>query len=135
MGSVGTKQSSYTRREEDIKKTSIIFGKAAIVDSSEGSYTDIDGYMYARNEKELLTKLAKTVDLYDENEGNALRMMVKFDEVGQLPPTKGSDGRWDGGYILEWEPVSGASQWNEEKNEMEYSNKRANYYVHVRFIR
>lgn len=134
MGSVGVR-TNYTRREENITKSPIIFGTAAHVTDSEGSYIDIDGYMYARNEKELLTKLAKTVDLYDKGEGDALRSMVSFGEISQYPPVKNEQGRWDGGYILEWEPVSGASRWNEEKGEMEYSNKRANYYVHIRTVR
>lgn len=124
--------SKFSRREEDIKRGPLIFGKAAIVNNSEGGYIDIDGYLYARNENDLLLKLAKAVDLYNKGEADGLRDLVKFNETSQIHADKNAGPNQ---FILEWEDVPGASRWNEEKDEMEYSDKRANYYVHMRMVK
>lgn len=106
---------------EDIKK-GLIFGTA----HKAPDYIDIDGYSNAKTEEGALRDLAKAVEQYDEGEADAIRGMIKNNEVVQFPATKDSD------YILEWEDVPAATKYN-DNGDPEY--KDARYYMHTRIIR
>lgn len=106
---------------EDIKK-GLIFGTA----HKAPNWIDIDGYSNAKTEEGALRDLAKAVEQYDEGEANAIRSMIKNNEVVQFPATKDSD------YILEWEDVPAATKYN-DNGDPEY--KDARYYMHTRIIR
>lgn len=120
MGSIGV-VTSTTREEVPIKK-GLIYGTAVIMKD----YIDIDGYSNKKTEKGMLGDLARAMDDFDKGEADAIRNMIKFNEIEQVPGERGAT------YILEWEEVTSAYNW---KNEDEYDIKPANYYVHVRFVK
>ena len=119
MGSVGN-QKTTSESNETVK--GLIFGNARIIDT----FIDIDGYSNKKTEKGMLNELAKAIEKYDKGEADAVRDMIKFNEINQVPPSRDSQ------YLLEWEEVSAAYDY---KTEDEYDIKPAKWYVHIRFYR
>jgi len=119
MGSTGKAPAIV---EEPITGTPIIYGTAMIREDS----IDIDGYSNKKTLKGALADLAKAIEKYNKGEADALRSSIKFNEIEQVNTVP------EGGvYILEYEEVPSASNWNEETEEMEY--KPAHWYIHTRF--
>lgn len=122
MGSVGKTPSTPSITEEQIKGTPLVFATAMIREDS----VDIDGYSNKKTLKGALSDLAKAIEKYNKGEADALRSSIKFNEIEQVNTVP------EGGvYILEYEEVPSASQYNEETDEMEYAEGR--WYVHTRF--
>lgn len=123
MGSVGSKP--FQIREETIKGTPLIYGTAMIRKDS----IDIDGYSNKKTVKGALEDLAKALDKYSKLEADSLRGAISANELEQIHAVRDAGGAQ---YILEYEEVPGASQWNDAKDEMEY--KPAKWYVHTRIV-
>lgn len=134
MGSVGTSKNVGSRRTittEEIKGTPLIFGTAMIRSATpEWSETvDIDGYSNKKTIAGALKDLAKAVEKYSADEAEVIRDMIKWNEINQAKPAE----HYDGGYILEWEEVPGATRINPVTDENEYRDGR--WYLHTRIVR
>lgn len=123
MGSVGN---SFQVVSEPIKGTPLIFGRADIHEN----YIGIDGYSNKKTIEGALSDLAKAVEKYDKGEADFLRAAISNGETMQIHNDRTAGPAQ---YILEYEEVPSASQYNEQTGEMEYKNGR--WYVYTRIVR
>lgn len=129
--------SRQTEKQKYEKVSGLIFGVAKVTDS----YIDIDGYSNKSTEKGMLSDMAKAVEKYDKSEADAIRSMIKDNEIQQIHARKNEPGAQ---YICEWEDVPSASRYVDEngkdsilsgKEGVEVETKDGKYYCHVRIIR
>lgn len=118
------------------KVPELTFGIAKITDN----YIDIDGYSNKATEKGMLSDMAKAVEKYDYGEANAIRDMIKFNEITQTHAS--SDAGLQ--YICEWEEVPSAARYVDEdgkdaslsgKEGVEIETKPGKFYCHVRILK
>lgn len=133
MGSVGASRNENNSPRittEEIKGTPLIFGTAMIrsATAEQSETVDIDGYSNKKTIAGAIGDLAKAVEKYSKDEADALRDLIKWKELVQIKPGP----NYDGGYILEWEEVPGATRINPDTNENEYKDGR--WYLHTRIV-
>ena len=132
MGSLGANKSSSRPAiiTEEITKTPLIFGTAVIrpATADRSETVDIDGYSNKKTIAGALKDLAKAAEKYSPGEAEVIRDMIKWNEINQVKPGE----HYDGGYILEWEEVPGATRINPDTGENEYKDGR--WYLHTRIV-
>lgn len=93
----------------------------------------IDGYTSAKTERGIIADVARAVEKYDKGEAEGLRSCLANGLDKYNHPFVKSENS-DGGYFFEYEEVSCASCWNEEKEEMEYKEGYYHYFC-IRIVK
>ena len=89
----------------------------------------VDGYSDKKTEAGAIKDFGRFIEKkFNNGEGQALIDCVKFGESPVVPVSQAG-----GGYFFEIEEVCGASQFNDETDEMEYAD--GNFYLVIKFFK
>ena len=93
----------------------------------------IDGYTSNKTEKGIIRDVARAIQKFSKIESECLMEMAReYNEEINNPFVNPEDS--DGGYFFEYEEVSCATQYNEEKDVMEYKEGFHNYFC-IRIVK
>lgn len=90
----------------------------------------IDGYSSAKTLLGVMRDISRIVGKYNKNEASGYNVHSNNEAEELLLPANESFGGW----FCEIEEVSCASEWNDEKDEMEYKDGYHYYFV-TRFVK